>query len=296
MKRNSMIKSILAIVLVIAMLFAFAACGNSATDDSSANSDSSDASADNSAKDDAGKDSSSGDAEYTITLATAHAEDTYGERCFRDVFIPRVEELTDGRVAVDWYPNYTLGNESDLLAQTQMNTVNITVITEQSASLDEGRINALFLPYLFENLDQCEAVMSDEEITGDIFQALPDAGLTYMGALLNGVCCMTNNIQPIETLDDVAGIKMRVSNSDMLINIWTKLGANPIAMNSSELYTALETGTVDGQDNSYPSVCSMNLQEVLQYFSPSNHIIKAWYVVANQDWLNGLPDVYAKLL
>ena len=227
-------------------------------------------------------------ATYTIRLGGGHAPTSSLTQCWNDVFIPRVEELTNGRVTVEHFENDALGVETDRTEQTQLGTIQMTYVSEAAASIDPT-IGVLSMPFLFESEEHYDAVI-DGEVGEAIYANMEQYGLHPMGYLENGFRVITNSKHEIKTLDDLAGLKIRVSQSEIPIEIFNALGANTVAMSFGELYSALQTGTVDGQENAFNTITSSRLYEVQSYFSETRHQMGSFIIVANAEWFNSLPE------
>ena len=233
--------------------------------------------------------------EYVIRLGGEHSQTSTLTKCWQDVFIPRVEELTDGKVTVDFYPDGVLGGNAQMAEQTQQGQLNMMYISDVSASLSPDKMNIISLPFLFSSEEHFDEVV-DGEIGQKIMSDLPSVGLHPFFFLENGFREMTNNKKPINSLADVNGLKMRVTDSEVMINLFQNLGANTVVMQFSELYSALSTGTVDGQENAYSMIVSSKFYEVQKYVAETNHVMGYFIIVANEDWFSSLPEEYQEAI
>ena len=225
---------------------------------------------------------------YVIILGGGHSPGSSLTQCWNDVFIPRVAELTDGRVTVQHFENDSLGVETDRIEQVQLGAINMSYISEAASSIDPT-IGVLAMPYLFQSEAHYDAVI-DGEVGERIYANLENYSLHPMGYLENGFRVITNSKKEIKNLTDLAGLKIRVSQSDIPIATFNALGANTVAMSFGELYSALQTGTVDGQENAFNTIASAKLYEVQKYFTETNHLMGSFIVVANADWFSDLPE------
>lgn len=229
-----------------------------------------------------------GEETYTLKIANQWADSSVHSTMFTEVFIPRVEELSGGRITCEFYGNNSLGNEIDQLAQLQLGTLQMAILSEQSSSLDPGNLQIPCLPYLFESEEHWDAVM-DGEIGQQIVAGMVDSGVRTLGITENGYRVMTNNVHPINAPEDIRDLKMRVSSNEVYLDIFTTLGASCQSMTIGECYSALETGACDGQDNAYNTIVSSRLYEVQTYLANTNHVLGTMYLTVSEDWWQSLP-------
>jgi len=269
MKRIRLISLLLAVSLIF-----LSACSNSDNANTSSNSGSSD---------------NQSEQTYVLKVANQWGDSSVHTKFITEKFIPRVDELTNGRVSVEFFGNNSLGNEFNQLEQLQMEKLQMCIISEQSASLDPTAFNAMMLPYLFDTEAQWDKVVNGE-VGKEIVSGLPDKGVRCLGFIENGFREITNSKRPINTPDDVKGLKIRVSSSEMSIALFEALGANTVATTIGEVFAALETGTFDGQENPYNTIRSFKFNEVQKYLAETNHVMNTMYFVASEKWLNSLPE------
>lgn len=259
-----------------------AGCGGSSGSGSAA------APADSSAKTETAA-SDSGSAEYTMKIGGQWADSSVHSRMITEVLIPKVEELSGGRIKCEFYGNNSIGNEIDQLSQLQMNTLQLATLSDQSATLDQANMTVLYLPYLFDSEEQWEKVV-DGEIGQQLVANLPSQGVRILGFSENGYREVTTSKKEINSAEDMKGLKMRVTSSDMYIAIFEALGCSCQAMTIAEAYTALETGTCDGQDNAYNTIVNANFAEVQKYLANTNHVLGTLYLTVSEAWYQSLPD------
>lgn len=182
-----------------------------------------------------------------------------------------VEERSNGRIQVDVYINNTLGDSRSMLEGLQANEVQMTdAATGPFASFTEEYM-FVGLPFLFNNRDAAFDFI-DGEMGQRISQEVCDqTGIRILGYLENGMRQLTNSKHPVTCPDDMKGLKIRVMESPMYIEMFTEMGASPTPMSFAELYTALQQKTVDGQDNSYTITCVNGLYEVQGYMTELGH-------------------------
>ena len=142
-------------------------------------------------------------------------------------------------------------------------------------------------PFLFESEKQADYVL-DGPVGQKVMDALEQKGLVGLVYWENGFRNLTNNVRPVEKMEDFDGIKLRVMPNPVFIDTFKQMGANAVPLPFSELFTALETKAVDGQENPYNTILSSKFYEVQKYLSVTNHVYSPWIVTASKRWWDGL--------
>jgi len=237
-----------------------------------------------------------------ITLKTGHV---YSERHpihkGFEFFNERIQELSGGRISLDIYPNAILGGEKDVLEQQMMGGVSLFTNSPifYMGKYPEAMVEEL--PFLY-NSDEHWCAAQDGDY-GKEFQArvYGKEGLIVLANWPIGLRHFTNNIRPIVQPKDIQGIKFRCAESIIRLKMFEVLGAAAIAMPFNELFTALQQGTVGGQENPISTIESASLQEVQKYLSMSGHIYtgtnititkKLWdsFTAEEQKWIKQAMD------
>lgn len=204
----------------------------------------------------------------------------------RDVFAPMVAEGTDGRFEVQIFDSSSLGAERELTEGVQLGTIEMGV-AGGLLSATYPRIGALELPFLFSDFDHVWRVF-DGEIGDQVAEDFADAGLKVLSWLGNGFRAFSNSVRPINTVADARGIKMRMPENDVYIDTGRALGFEVVAMGFGEVYNAMATRVIDGQDNPLATVYASRFFEVQDYIAISNHIFSHASIVMNLDLWNSL--------
>ena len=163
-------------------------------------------------------------------------------------FKDMVEERTQGRVVVDVQPIGALGDEREMTEGLQLGTIDITVAVAAALSGFDPDMDVFNLPYLFDDREQAFEVL-DSEAGQDIFEGMKKQGIEIYGTFDLGFRSMTNSRNPIQSPDDCDGIRMRTLESSVCVDALGEFGIDAVSMSFSELFTALQTGAVDGQEN-----------------------------------------------
>ena len=246
-------------------------CGGSSSSGTTAGSDS----------------SSSGDASYTwkCALNSTEGDNAYDAAV---IFKDKVSELTDGKVQVELYGGASLGTTTEVLEGMSVGVANIICESVGTLAPFTELANIDAMPYVYSGYDHFMNVWSSDlgdEMKETIGQA---AGFKLLGGAYRGARIVTAT-KEMKTVDDFKGFKLRAPNLDVYVKTWQWMGAAPTPMAMSEVYTALQQGTVNGQEN--PMVDSMNysFDEVCKYWIKTNHVYSCNLFMMDLNYFNSLP-------
>ncbi len=187
-----------------------------------------------------------------------------------ELFAELVEEGTDDALVVDVGGNSQYGDDMEALTQMRMGTLAFSSNSQGTTSSVVPQFSVLGLPFLFDSLPTAWKVM-DGEVGDELKKLAEEQNLVLLALWDNGIRHVSNNVHPIETPEDLDGLKIRTPPDEMTVDIFEALGANPTPMNFSELYIGLEQGVVDGQENPLMNIYSSKLHEVQDYISLTGH-------------------------
>jgi tripartite ATP-independent transporter DctP family solute receptor len=203
------------------------------------------------------------------------------------------EELTketDGRLSIQMYASMQLGGEKEAIEQVQVGAIALARVSVGALGPVIGDLNVFSLPFLFRDTAHMEAV-----IDGPIGQELLDKVTHHPTANLVGLCWMDSGARnmydtkrPIRDVDDLKGLKMRVMGNPMFVDMMNALGGNGVAMGYDQVFTALQTGVVDGAENNQPSFVFDNHYQVAHYYSLTEHLILPEILVFSKRIFNQL--------
>jgi tripartite ATP-independent transporter DctP family solute receptor len=211
------------------------------------------------------------------------------------LFAEEVEKASGGKMKVRAFGAASLGPDTQMQqaliggAQEMMvgSTATLVGITKEMALWDA--------PFLFNNAAEADAVL-DGPVGKKVIDKLPEKGLVGLVYWENGFRNLTNNTRPIAKADDLQGVKLRVMQNPVYLESFKILGANPVPLPFSELFSALETKAVDGQENPYNTILSSKFYEVQKYVTASNHVYSPWIVMASKKWWDTLSKDEQKVL
>ena len=211
------------------------------------------------------------------------------------VFQQEVEKLSGGKMKVRAFGAASLGPDVQMQqaliggAQEMMvgSTATLVGITKEMALWDT--------PFLFNNVKEADAVL-DGPVGEKVKDKLAEKGLVGLVYWENGFRNLTNSKRPINKLEDLQGIKLRVMQNAVFLDSFKSLGANVVPLPFPELFPALETGAVDGQENPYNTILSSKFYEVQKYLSVTNHVYSPWIVTVSKKFWDGLSKDEQKVL
>lgn len=198
-----------------------------------------------------------------------------------EVFKEQVERESGGEIQIDLFPAMQLGGATENVDQVRSGTIFavFTSIAYFTRSIPE--YEAVSLPFLFDNREQAFAVM-DGPVGEQLDEKMLGLGFVNLGYGELGFRHVTNNLRPITSVEDFAGMRIRLQPNEVHLQTFRALGANPVSMDVSELYSALQQGVLDGQENPYNIIASRRFNEVQEYLSDSGHFYDFINAVANQ--------------
>ena len=202
-----------------------------------------------------------------------------------------VSEKTDGAVKLDVFGNSQLGSERDLLEGLQLGSLQMTCTSIAPLAGFTDSFLVFDLPFIFETTEQARAVL-DSEVGQEILHSVDDQGLVGLAWFENGFRNVTNNVRPITVPDDLKGIKIRTMENQMHMAAFQIMGADPTPMAMGDVFTALQQGTIDAEENPVPIVATNKFQEVQKYISMTGHIFSPTPVFIAKDYYEALPEEY----
>lgn len=211
------------------------------------------------------------------------------------VFAEQVEKSSGGKMKLRAVGAAALGPDTQMQqaliggAQEMMvgSTATLVGITKEMALWDT--------PFLFNNTQEADAIL-DGPIGQKVMNKLQEKGLVGLVYWENGFRNLTNSVRPVTRMEDFNGIKLRVMQNNVYLDSFKTLGANAVPLPFSELFGALETKTVDGQENPFNTILSSKFYEVQKYLSVTNHVYSPWIVLVSKKWWDQLSKAEQKVL
>ncbi|WP_029165616.1 DctP family TRAP transporter solute-binding subunit [Aminiphilus circumscriptus] len=188
-------------------------------------------------------------------------------------FADLVKEKTGGKVEIQVFPSSQLGNQRDLIEGTQFGTIDFTLTSTAVLGNFLPEVAVFDLPFIFRDVQHAYKAL--DTVGMEIGAKLEGKGMKVLVYMENGVRHMTNNKHPIRVPEDMKGLKIRVMEQPIYIEMMKALGANPTPMAFGELFTALQQGVVDGQENPAAHIYTARFFEVQKYISLTGHTYSA---------------------
>jgi len=207
-----------------------------------------------------------------------------------------VREQTGGRLDIQVFPLGQLGNERSMCAQVQAGTLQMVSSTTSVLSNFVPEVSVIDLPFMFPDIDTAHAVLDDPEVKAKLFSYFEKKGLKALSISEDSLRQMWNTKRPIRKPEDFKGLKIRTMNSPMMLEIFKAFGASPVGIPFPEVYSALQTGVVDGVNASYVASTMMKFPEVAKYLTVSEFHMNTAINTANIDWWKSLSAEDQKLL
>lgn len=270
-------KKFLALLLALGMSLSLAACGGSDT-----------------SSDTGSEDGESGFEEQTWKFTCSATENTPWADMGRE-FGELVSEATGGAITVEVYAadQLTAGNQTEGIQGVMDGTIELSAHSNIIYSNFDQRLNVVSMPFLFDSYEDVDAKLDGAagEAVGEVVEEL---GLHLLGIAENGFRHVTNSVRPIESLADMKGLKLRVAGSELLNEEYTAWGANWTNANWSEVYTGLQTGTYDGQENPLPTADGASIAEVQKYVTYWTGVYDCIFFTMNGELYDSLsPELQA---
>lgn len=195
-----------------------------------------------------------------------------------------VEKETKGAIKVQVFSDGVLGGDRQTLEGLQMGTIQGTSVSTGPIAAFAPRFDAFDLPFLFKDKVTAYKVV-DGPIGQEVLKDLDKVGMVGLCYWENGFRNLTNNKREVKTIDDIKGLKIRTLESKVHVETWKMLGANPSPIAFNQLYSALEQGVVDGQENPYGNITANKFYEVQKYLTNTGHVYNASpFLISKKFW------------
>lgn len=224
---------------------------------------------------------------YECKVSSSNSATYPPYRAFTEM-IAYLDKNTNGRIKIVKYDDSQLGSQVEALEAMQMGMVQMTMpLTSDLAGFDK-RIQVLDLPFLFKDFKSVRKAL-DGELGKKLDAIYKQQGFLCMAYNPSGIRSVTNNKRPIRKVEDLKGLKIRTMQNPMHIAMFKAMGANPTPLSYSELYTALQQGVVDGQENGPVQIVDAHIEEVQKYYSMTRHLQGVTAVMVSKAWFESLP-------
>jgi tripartite ATP-independent transporter DctP family solute receptor len=230
----------------------------------------------------------SAQAETILRIGWTNAIDSHygmGATTFGDEVFKR----TEGRYKLQYFPMGALGGEREMLEAVQLGTQEMVITSTGPTGNFVPETRILDIPYLFRDYDHARKVL-DGPIGQEILTKFPAKGMVAVSWLENGFRHITNSKRPIKTPEDVKGLKIRTMENKVHMEAFKAMGALPTPMNMNDVFTACQTGTIDGQENPIPVILSNKLYTVQKYLTLDGHVYSPALFIINKGIWDKMSD------
>ncbi|CAM3360773.1 TRAP transporter substrate-binding protein [Halomonas lysinitropha] len=236
---------------------------------------------------------------HTIRMGIGLAE-TSPQYLSSQYFADILAERSDGRLTVNVFPNSQLGDDVQMMEMMQTGTLDMSYPSSSPATTYVPELAAFDLPFLLPTREAAVAVMNSDVAQG-MLDAFDGSGIKALAFSENGYRQLSNSVRPVETPEDVGGLDMggltiRTMENPVHLSIWETLGANPTPMAFGELFSAMEQGVVDGQENPWSTILTSNFHEVQEYGSETRHVYTPFILMMSERTWDDLHPEYQELV
>jgi TRAP-type transport system periplasmic protein len=225
---------------------------------------------------------------YEIKFGIGLAEDS-PQALSVNYFGEILDQRSEGRIDVVLFPNSQVGDDLQMINGLQSGTLEMTYPSTSPATSIVPELRLFDLPFLFPAPEDADAVL-DGEIGQEMLAAFDGSGITGLAWAENGYRQLTNSQRAVSSPEDVSGLGVRVMENPIQVSIWETLGANPTSMAFGEVFSALEQGVVDGQENPWSTILTSRFDEVQDYGSETRHVYTPFLILIGEEFYEGLPE------
>lgn len=206
-----------------------------------------------------------------------------------------VEKYSDGRIDVQIFPSNQLGSEQEVAQALRTGSIESEILYTGNLVPLAPSVGVMMLPYAFTSNQEAHAAM--DALKAPLNDRLPkEAGVRILGYFEKGFRVLTNGEREVKTLDDLQGLKIRVSKNNIAIETFKSWGLDPIPMAWAEVFPALQQGVIDGQENPYTTAISSKFYEVQDYITEIHYLIWSGPIIVSERFYQGLPEDLQEVL
>jgi TRAP-type transport system periplasmic protein len=228
-------------------------------------------------------------AELIIKVSNGASESSPGVQAQISTFKTIVEEKSEGRIKIEVYSGSQLGD--DTKGTEAVRAGDLEAVNTSTAPLVGlvPELSIFDIPFLFDSNEMADEVISGE--IGEYLDAkLEEKGLINLAWNENGFRDLTNSVKVVKSPEDLKGLKIRTMENKYHLEAWELMGASPTPMSWSEVFTALQQGTIEGQENPIPNFYSTRIQEVNEYITTTNHIYSPFLLLFSKEKFDGYDE------
>ncbi|MBI3637983.1 MAG: TRAP transporter substrate-binding protein, partial [Candidatus Rokubacteria bacterium] len=203
-------------------------------------------------------------------------------------FVKRVNDALRGKVEMRQFHSSQLGTDEQMIKSIKLGAPEMFIPSSIMSTVDQ-KYGVFEMPYIIVSRAHMKKVTESPQVKKVLFDDLPRQGIRVIGVWENGFRHLTNNVRPVAKPEDLKGIKLRVPSGIWRVKMFKAYGANPSPLAFAEVYSALQSGTMDGQENPLAQIWSGKLHEVQKFLSMSGHVYSPSFVVVSEPFWQKLP-------
>ncbi|MEP7764351.1 TRAP transporter substrate-binding protein [Sanguibacter sp. 25GB23B1] len=234
-------------------------------------------------------DSAGGGGTTTFKIAFNQTE-THPQYLALEAMAERINEETDGRYDLEIFPNETLGSQKDTIELVQAGSIDFSMVAGSLLENFNPDFVVFNLPYTFDSQEHQRTTVNDPEITGDLFASIEDKDISVLAGFHGGVRSVYNSEKPINTPEDLKGMKIRVIESDTNLSMMEAMGGSGTPMGQGEVYTAIQSGVLNGAENNESIYANLKHAEIAKYYSYTRHLMFPDYLIVNPETMADLSE------
>jgi TRAP-type transport system periplasmic protein len=205
-----------------------------------------------------------------------------------DEYAKRVNAALKDKVEIKVFHSSQLGSDEQMMRGIKIGAPEMVAPSTVMSTVD-AKFGVFEMPYLIVSRAHMKKVAENKQVQDQLFSSLPAKGIRVLGVWENGFRHITNNLRPIVRPEDLKGIKLRVPGGVWRVKMFKEYGANPSPMPLAEVYSALQSGVMDAQENPLPQIASAKFYEVQKFLSLSGHVYTPAYLVVGEEFWGKLP-------
>lgn len=221
------------------------------------------------------------DVDTLVMKVAFNQPETHPQYIVMDELGDKLFEATGGAYDVEVFPNETLGAQRETIELVQAGTIEMAYVGGPLLENFNPDFVVFNLPFVFDSPEHQSAVTNDPEITADLYSSLEDQGIKVLSAFHGGVRSVYNSVKPINTPADLESMKIRVIESDTNIEMMKLMGGSGTPMGQGEVYTAIQSGLLEGGENNELIFYNLKQHEVAPYYSYTRHLMFPDYIIIN---------------
>ncbi|WP_010490929.1 TRAP transporter substrate-binding protein [Pseudomonas sp. S9] len=200
----------------------------------------------------------------------------------------KIEEASNGDITFKMFPGGVLGSEKEVVEQTQIGAIQMTRVSLGIVGPVVPDVNVFNMPFVFRDREHMRKII-DGEIGQEILDKITNSEFNLVAlAWMGGVTRNLYTKKPVRNIEDLKGMKIRVMGNPLFVDMMTAMGANGIAMDTGEIFSALQTGVIDGAENNPPTMLEHNHYQNAKYYTLTGHLILPEPIVMSKDTWNSL--------